>query len=113
MHHHYSITDKPGKTEIDWIVDDPTMFDDKMTYFLAKLKKIEDIEIKFTTVGSIGISFSCKTKEAQQKLRRIAESGDIQLFLTLLADSGEELKINITAYTRDPKWAEDYSLERG
>ena len=104
-------------TEIVWTVLDPTTFDDQVIDLLAKLKQIEGIEIEFTVGGSIVIWFSCKTKEALQKLRSIIESGDLQICLTIiftqLSDSSEELNVYIKAYTRDLKWAEDYCHETG
>ena len=103
---------------IKWSVGDPETVMERMTDFLAKLIESEDIEIiSFTSGGSIVMWVSCKTKKALQKLRSIIESGDLQIFLTiiftLLSGSSEELKVNVKAYATDLKWAEDYFHEKG
>ena len=111
------LSKEAGKTTIKWTVHDQTVYD-RVTHLLEKLEENGDIVImEFTSCGSIVMWFTCKTKEALQKLRSIIESGDIEIFLTiifsLLSDSSEELKVNIKAYTIDLKWAEDYFHEEG
>ena len=119
LHNQLSMITNEAKTStIKWIVDDPTTLKDQVIDLLEKLDESKSIVIiRFTTGGSIVVWFSCKSKEALQKLRSIIESGDLQICLTiiftLLSDSSQELKVNIKAYTTDLKWAEDYYHEKG
>ena len=113
-----AITDKVGVTKIQWTFHDPPTVMKHIFGLLVKLGKSEDIEIvRYTRGRSIVTWFSFKTKEVLQKLRNIIESGDLQIYLTiiftLLSHSSEELKVNIKEYTTDLKWAEDYFHEKG
>ena len=117
-HLQYDIENEAKKRTIKWNVLDPSIDIKQFNKLHRKMAGNKDIEIiSFTSCGSIVIWFSCKTKEALQQLRSIIESGDLQIYLTiiftLLSDSNEELKVIIKEYITDLKWAEDYLHEKG